>query len=564
MTDIDAVEAFLDDISKEKEAQAARDQRRGSTERDRGGRDRERGRDYRESDSGRHSSRDRDRRRRDDSRPRSSKDGVNADEEAPGGRSGRDRDRYRERDRSRDRYRARRDDRRSGGDYYRGGRSRSPRGHRDDRDRHRPDRERSPRRRRDDDRRGPARRTATPEQPKDDDRDNRTVFVQQISQRAETRHLLSFFQAVGEVVEAQIVKDRITGRSKGVGYVEFKDVASVPKAIELTGQKLKGVPIIVQHTEAEKNRAVRATESSSAAASGAPFHRLYVGNIHFSVTESDLRDVFGPFGELEQVTLQMDPENPTRSKGYGFVQFRDPSAAKDALQQMNGFELANRPIRVGLGSDKFTPESTANLLRNFSSEAANFTGSAFSGAGGRGAYAGGSGGVFDRTHGRDDRGVSGASALDDTDVAGIGHMNRDRLMNLLARNPVDEPAKTSNGHSAARPRAPVATAPTPSRCIKIQDAYNADEEFKQYGENWAKDLETEVRAECNKKYGEVVHIAVDASSAEGEIYVKFKTVEGGKNAFAGLNGRTFNYRVIRASYVVEKIYDSLYAAAANL
>jgi RNA-binding protein 39 len=146
---------------------------------------------------------------------------------------------------------------------------------------------------------------------------------------------------------------------------------------------------------------------------------------------------------------------------------------------MNGFELANRPIRVGLGNDKFTPESTASLLRNFNQNAQNFQGSAFSGAGGRGAYAGGSGGVFDRTHGRDDRGVSGASALDDTDVAGINinNMNRDRLMNLLARTEPAEPENKSakNGAPAPKPRVPVVDKPMPSKCIKIQNAFDPEE-----------------------------------------------------------------------------------------
>ncbi len=52
---------------------------------------------------------------------------------------------------------------------------------------------------------------------------------------------------------------------------------------------------------------------------GVPFHRLYVGNIHFSITESDLRNVFEPFGELEFVQLQKDETG--RSRGYGFVQY---------------------------------------------------------------------------------------------------------------------------------------------------------------------------------------------------------------------------------------------------
>lgn len=314
------------------------DRRRDRSDRDRDYRDtrdsRRHGRDYypRESDAERRDSRER--KRRDGSRPLSSKgkDADNTEEE---------------RSRYQDRYRGRGERRDRGGDYYsgggRGGRSRSPRRGDRDRDDRREDRyrERSrDRTRRDtDDRRGGRRRTPTPE-PSEDDRDKRTIFVQQISARAETRHLRQFFEAVGPVVEAQIVKDRVTGRSKGyafsflimcyfsansdsVGYVEFKDEESVPKALELTGQKLKGVPIIAQLTEAEKNRASRAAAGESSGASvsnGAPFHRLYVGNIHFSVTEEDLTEIFLPYGELEQVTLQRDEQQPTRSKGYGFVQ----------------------------------------------------------------------------------------------------------------------------------------------------------------------------------------------------------------------------------------------------
>lgn len=104
-----------------------------------------------------------------------------------------------------------------------------------------------------------------------------------------------------------------------VGYVEFKDEESVTQALQLTGQKLLGIPIIVQLTEAEKNRQVRNTEGSNGHPNSIPFHRLYVGNIHFNVTEQDLQAVFEPFGELEFVQLQKDEQG--RSRGYGFVQY---------------------------------------------------------------------------------------------------------------------------------------------------------------------------------------------------------------------------------------------------
>ena len=44
-----------------------------------------------------------------------------------------------------------------------------------------------------------------------------------------------------------------------------------------------------------------------------------MGNIHFSITETDLQNVFEPFGELEFVQLQKDDTG--RSRGYGFVQY---------------------------------------------------------------------------------------------------------------------------------------------------------------------------------------------------------------------------------------------------
>lgn len=120
----------------------------------------------------------------------------------------------------------------SGGDYYRGGgrhrsRSRSPnddryyrpggRTRRDDDDR---TRTRSPRR----DRNGGRKRSPSPKraksksptpQPTEDERDRRTVFVQQLAARLRTKELIQFFEKVGPVKEAQIVKDRVSGRSKG-------------------------------------------------------------------------------------------------------------------------------------------------------------------------------------------------------------------------------------------------------------------------------------------------------------------------------------------------------------
>ncbi|KAK5693849.1 Phosphatidylinositol-3-phosphatase SAC1 [Elasticomyces elasticus] len=480
-------------------------------------------------------------------------------------------------------YRDRRDDRRRGSTdkddddrYYRpeGGR----RDRRDDRPRDRRDtrdiRDRDIDRaygggggsRRGDDRRPPRspprpKKARTPE-PTDDERDRRTVFVQQLAARLRTKELQGFFEQVGPVVEAQIVKDRVSGRSKGVGYVEFREEDSVQKAIQLTGQKLLGIPIIAQLTEAEKNRQARNPEGTATQSNGIPFHRLYVGNIHFSITEEDLKNVFEPFGELEFVQLQKEDQG--RSKGYGFVQFVDPTQAKEALEKMNGFELAGRPIRVGLGNDKFTPESTHSLLQRFGSQAqqaANQQGSSFSGMGGRGAHAGGTGN-FDKASGRDADKTGGASALDDTDVAGVNFSNysRDALMRKLARTDDAEEKVAPKAAHQTKKVVPI-DQPAPSRCVLLKNMYNQAEETEL---GWQKELEDDVKAECENKYGVVVHIGLSLDNNDGEIYIKFDRVQGGKNAVQGLNGRWFGGRMITAQYVVDAVYHMNFPKASNV
>ncbi|KAI1741005.1 hypothetical protein F4680DRAFT_77673 [Xylaria scruposa] len=553
------VEALLD-ATASKNDDVKDSQSRDSADRDRTDRSDRRDRD-RSADRAR---RDRSPRRRDRSSDRAGRRDRGDDREAtPRSDAGSHKSRRRSRSRDDDRRHSRRY-RGGEGDYYRSGRggggrdrsrSRSLRRHYRPRDDNRDREDRAQYRNRDEDKPRNGRtpkREATPA-PTEDERDRRTVFVQQLAARLRTKELKEFFEKVGPVNEAQIVKDRISGRSKGVGYVEFKSEDSVTAALQLTGQKLLGIPVIVQLTEAEKNRQVRNTDGSGHGNS-VPFHRLYVGNIHFSITEQDLQNVFEPFGELEFVQLQKDDTG--RSRGYGFVQFRDADQAREALEKMNGFDLAGRPIRVGLGNDKFTPESTANLLQRFQGQNQPYQGSAFSGAGGRGPQTSG----FDRAGGRDNDKATGASALDDTDVAGVNFNNysRDALMRKLART--DEPSNgTQNEGPIVKPK--TETKPLPvkvnmaSRCVVLHNMFDPTEEE---GESWVKELEDDVRQEAEEKYGHVVHISLDPNS-QGDIYLKFDKVQGGENAIKGLNGRYFGGRMISAAPVVDAVYSSLFS-----
>jgi RNA-binding protein 39 len=155
---------------------------------------------------------------------------------------------------------------------------------------------------------------------------------------------VEFFSKAGKVKEAKLVMDKKTNRSKGVAYVEYYNEASVNKAVVLTGQKLLGLPVIVQRSEAEKNLLAADQNTVITKKTESVYNRLYIGSLHYNLTEDDLRLVFEPFGEVDYVGIQRDSETG-RSKGYGFIQYKRNRDAKVALEKMNGFELAGRPVR---------------------------------------------------------------------------------------------------------------------------------------------------------------------------------------------------------------------------
>jgi cold-inducible RNA-binding protein len=73
--------------------------------------------------------------------------------------------------------------------------------------------------------------------------------------------------------------------------------------------------------------------------------KLYVGNLAYSVTDSDLESLFSQAGTVESVAVVTDKFSG-QSRGFGFVEMADAAAANKAIQQFNDTELKGRNIRV--------------------------------------------------------------------------------------------------------------------------------------------------------------------------------------------------------------------------
>ena len=72
---------------------------------------------------------------------------------------------------------------------------------------------------------------------------------------------------------------------------------------------------------------------------------IYVGNLAYTVADDDLKKVFEEFGAVDAARVVMDRDSG-RSKGFGFVEMSDTSAANAAIEALNGKDLNGRKVVV--------------------------------------------------------------------------------------------------------------------------------------------------------------------------------------------------------------------------
>jgi len=168
-----------------------------------------------------------------------------------------------------------------------------------------------------------------------------------------------------------------------------------------------------------------------------------------------------------------------------------------ALEQMEGFELAGRTLRVNTVHEKGSVRYTQQ---------------------------------------------------DSLDEAGGGNLNaasRQALMQKLART---EPALRQEPVNN-KPNIPQAMQ---SRSVLLKNMFDPEEETEP---NWDTDLADDVKQECERRYGQVDAIKVEKDT-QGEIYVKFDAVESAKKAIQGLNGRWFGGKQVAAGFISDAIMQA--------
>jgi RNA recognition motif-containing protein len=79
--------------------------------------------------------------------------------------------------------------------------------------------------------------------------------------------------------------------------------------------------------------------------------KLYVGNLNYTTTEQELRDLFSEVGPVTSVSLVMDRETG-RPRGFAFVEMETDEAAAQAIEKLNNHEFASRTLTVNIARPK--------------------------------------------------------------------------------------------------------------------------------------------------------------------------------------------------------------------
>ncbi|HJR91436.1 MAG TPA: RNA-binding protein [Acidimicrobiia bacterium] len=78
---------------------------------------------------------------------------------------------------------------------------------------------------------------------------------------------------------------------------------------------------------------------------------LYVGNLTFNTTSADLQSLFSQYGEVTKAQVITDRDSG-RSRGFGFVEMSEESAAQTAIAELNGHNLDGRDLTVNVAKDR--------------------------------------------------------------------------------------------------------------------------------------------------------------------------------------------------------------------
>ncbi|KAI3721599.1 hypothetical protein L2E82_32615 [Cichorium intybus] len=205
----------------------------------------------------------------------------------------------------------------------------------------------------------------------DGDEDQRTnyspdlkVYVGNLPWNVDSAALAGLFQRAGNVEMVEVVYDKISGRSRGFGFVTMSSVKEVEAATrQFNGYELDGRQLRVNSGPAP-SKGESTFRGSRDGGRGGGFgggrnldntNKVYVGNLAWSVDNLALETLFQEQGNVMEARVVYDRDSG-RSKGFGFVTYGSEEEVNKAIDSLDGLNVDGRNIRVTVAEAKQRPQ----------------------------------------------------------------------------------------------------------------------------------------------------------------------------------------------------------------
>ncbi|KAG2329090.1 hypothetical protein Bca52824_000270 [Brassica carinata] len=210
------------------------------------------------------------------------------------------------------------------------------------------------------------------------------LFVGNLSFDVDSAQLAQLFESAGTVEMVEVIYDKVTGRSRGFGFVTMSTAAEVEAAAQqFNGYELEGRALRVNAGPPPPKReesfsrgprsggygserssygsersgygsqrsgrsgygSERSSYGSGSGSGSGSSDRVYVGNLSWGVDDTALESLFSEQGKVVEARVIYDRDTG-RSKGFGFVTLGSPQEVTRAISSLNGADLDGRQIRV--------------------------------------------------------------------------------------------------------------------------------------------------------------------------------------------------------------------------
>ncbi|XP_018796266.1 PREDICTED: poly(U)-binding-splicing factor PUF60 isoform X1 [Bactrocera latifrons] len=177
------------------------------------------------------------------------------------------------------------------------------------------------------------------------------LFVGGLSWQTSSEKLKEYFGVFGTVTDVLIMKDPVTQRSRGFGFITFQEPCSVDKVLQVPIHTLDGKKIDPKHAT-PKNRPRQANKTK----------KIFVGGVSQDTSADEVKAYFNQFGTVEETVMLMDQQTK-RHRGFGFVTFENEDVV-DRVCEIHFHTIKNKKVECKKAQPKeaVTP-AAAQLLQ---------------------------------------------------------------------------------------------------------------------------------------------------------------------------------------------------------